>query len=182
MPETGDVQILQPSCVKTLVQRRKVSMALDFSDSLHVPKKCKLDNFINKSTSAKVNNSSRGIVRKLEPSELIQKLERSQNSILLVDCRSFISFNVIHIQGAVNVSCADRFNRKRLQQGKVTLVDLFSSKEGRDQFKRRASKEIILYDDGTKELQKLSPENSLYTVLSSLISEGKDAFVLNGKL
>lgn len=85
-----------------------------------------------------------------------------------------------HIQGAVNVNCSDRFNRKRLQQGKVTLLDLVNSKESKDLFKRRGSREVVLYDDGTKDLHQLTTDNALYLVLSSLLREGKEVMVLKG--
>jgi dual specificity MAP kinase phosphatase len=63
------------------------------------------------------------------PKELVTKLRKSK-SMLLVDCRPFVSYNIAHINGAVNVNCSDRFNRKRLQQGKASLVDLVTSKDG----------------------------------------------------
>ena len=73
-------------------------------------------------------------------------------SVLLVDCRPFIAYNVNHIRGAINVNCCDRFNRKRLQQGKAVLADLATTKEGKEMLKKRTWKEVVVYDESLTEM------------------------------
>ncbi|XP_069117824.1 dual specificity protein phosphatase 10-like [Argopecten irradians] len=193
MPECGDIDVLTPAALMTNTilpgGRRRLQLSLDFSslmdsEDFHVPKKlCKLESMsVALSGPLQLNSlaPTPASWRTIQPQELATRLNKVHKTCLLVDCRSFISYNVTHIQGAVNVNCCDRFNRKRLQQGKVTLVDLINSKEAKEQFKRRGSKEVILYDDSTKDLHQLPTDSSLYLVVSSLLREGKEVLVLQG--
>lgn len=184
MPESGDIEVLRQPSITDLPGRRRVALRLDLSslsDDFHVAKRCKLESMnFTFSGALKCNSNSVG-TRTMQPQDLAAKLNKSK-PVLLLDCRPFVSFNIKHIKGAINVNCSDRFNRKRLQQGKVGIVDLVTSKEGKDIFKRRGSKEIILYDDHTSDIHQLPSETSLHLVLSSLIREGKEAFVLKGGL
>lgn len=194
MPESGDLEVLPPPAVTSeLVSgRRRVALRLDLStfdftcgksDDFHLPKRCKLEsmNYSLDSCALKQQNTNSEALkaRTIQPQELVTKLKKSK-AVLLVDCRPFVSYNIAHINGAVNVNCSDRFNRKRLQQGKASLVDLVTSKDGKDLFKRRGSKDIILYDDHTKDIHQLSPETSMHIVLASLLREGREAYVLKG--
>ena len=195
MPESGDLEVLPPPSVTSeLVSgRRRVALRLDLAsfadftcgrtDDFHLPKRCRLESmsYSISSGALKQQNLNNDCLkaRTIQPQELAVKLKKSK-SVLLVDCRPFVSYNIAHINGAVNVNCSDRFNRKRLQQGKASLVDLVTSKDGKDLFKRRGSKDIVLYDDHTKDLNQLSPETSMYIVLASLLREGRDAYILKG--
>lgn len=191
MPESGDIDVLRPRSLPSgLSDRRRLggSLKLDFSalgsaDDYPVSKKCKLEsrNFGSAAYAGNYNvSSSPTTARTLLPQDLALKLNKSKQ-ILILDCRPFMSYNTNHIQGAVNINCSDRFNRKRLQQGKVSLVDLVTTKEGKDLFKRRLTKEIILYDDQTSELHQIASETSMHLVLASLLREGKETFVLKGE-
>ncbi|KAK3093278.1 hypothetical protein FSP39_013599 [Pinctada imbricata] len=189
MPELGgDVDVLRPSSVtpsELLPCRRRLGLSLDLGkgNEFHMPKRCKVDpmNFSLNGLTSLGGSNFLCSARTMQPQELASKLQKSK-PVLLVDCRPFVSYNINHIQGAVNVNCSDRFNRKRLQQGKASLVDLVSTKEGKDLFKRRGSKDIVLYDDHTKDVRTLTPDNGLHLVLTSLKREGKEAFVLRGGL
>eukprot|EP00079_Xenopus_tropicalis_P025451 XP_012818730.1 PREDICTED: dual specificity protein phosphatase 10 [Xenopus tropicalis] len=77
---------------------------------------------------------------------------------------------------------SDKISRRRLQQGKITVLDLISCREGKDSFKRIFSKEIIVYDDNTNEPSRVMPTQPLHTVLESLKREGKEPLVLKGGL
>ncbi|KAL5009121.1 hypothetical protein ScPMuIL_014702 [Solemya velum] len=191
MPESGDVDVLRPRNLSSgLSDRRRLgrSLKLDFSaigstDDYPVPKKCKVEsmNFCSAYNGNYNVSSSPTPARTMLPQDLASKLNKSKQ-ILILDCRPFMSYNTNHIQGAVNINCSDRFNRKRLQQGKVSLVDLVTTKEGKDLFKRRLTKEIILYDDQTSELHQIATETSMHLVLATLLREGKETFVLKGGL
>lgn len=194
MPESGELEVLPPPSVTSEIVsgRRRVALQLDFDftcgktdDFHHLPKRCRLDSMnysISGSALKQQNTNTESLkARTIQPQELDTKLRKSK-SMLLVDCRPFVSYNIAHINGALNVNCSDRFNRKRLQQGKATIVDLVTSRDGKDMFKRRGSKDIILYDDHTKDIHQLSPETSMHIVLASLLREGREAYILKGIL
>lgn len=115
-------------------------------------------------------------------SELASKVRRCRpKSLVLLDCRPFIAYNMGHIRGAINVNCADRFNRKRLQLGKANLVDFLSSKEDKDLFRKRTCKEVIVYDDSTTDSENVAFNQPLITVLCALIDNGKEPVLLQGQ-
>ncbi|CAH1261533.1 dual specificity protein phosphatase 10-like [Branchiostoma lanceolatum] len=121
-------------------------------------------------------------VRTIGPEELAQRLAGMQKQPIMLDCRSFIDYNLNHIDGALNVSCSDRFSKKRLQQGKASLADLVPNKEGRDILMNRLSREIIVYDESTSEPEQIQPSQPLHVVLDSLFKEGRQAAILKGGL
>merc|ERR1712038_252933 len=105
-----------------------------------------------------------------------------RQSFLLLDCRPFIAYNVNHIRGAINVNCCDRFNRKRLQQGKASLADLATTKEGKEALKKRNWKEVVVYDDCTEELATLPTSHTLFLVMNSLVEDQRQPIMLVGGL
>jgi len=102
--------------------------------------------------------------------------------VLLVDCRPFIAYNVNHIRGAINVNCCDRFNRKRLQQGKATLADLATTKEGKETLKRRDWTEVVVYDDSSDSLETLPVSHTLFLVMNALVEDHRQPVMLLGGL
>lgn len=109
-------------------------------------------------------------------------MELFGSAVLSVDCRSFVCYNVSHIKGAVNVNVADRINRRRLQTGKVTLVELASSREAKDALRRRGYREIVVYDDSTADLDRIPQNHPLMLVLASLVGDEREPSFLIGKL
>merc|ERR1739844_36933 len=107
--------------------------------------------------------------------------KHGKNSILL-DCRPFIAYNVNHIRGAINVNCCDRFNRKRLQQGKATLADLATTKEGKELLKKRNWKEVFVYDECSESLENLPSSHTLFLVLNALVEDHREPVMLLGGL
>lgn len=189
MPES--VEILSPHTHETihgtLPRRRAVGLKLNL-DSLgaledRMPKRCKLENLAVPYTAPiSTSMAPPAAVRVMSPSELSTRLSKTKQTVLLLDCRTFLAYNNCHIQGAINVNCTDRLNRRRLQQGKVNLLDLVSTKDGKDMFRKRMVKEIVVYDDHTDDLTKVSSDNAMHLVLTTLLREGKDAYVLKGKI
>jgi dual specificity MAP kinase phosphatase len=102
---------------------------------------------------------------------------------VIIDCRPFMEYNKSHIQGAVHINCSDKISRRRLQQGKITVLDLLSCREssGKDSFKSIFSKEIVVYDENTMDPQRVTSLQPLHVVLDSLRREGKDPIVLKGR-
>ncbi|KAL0964974.1 hypothetical protein UPYG_G00275140 [Umbra pygmaea] len=129
-------------------------------------------------------------VRVIHPNELAKRLARCPMghpvgpTPVIIDCRPFMEYNKNHIQGAVHINCSDKISRRRLQQGKITVLDLLSCREspGKDSFKGIFNKEIVVYDENTLDPQRLAPSQPLHVVLDSLRREGKDPVVLKGGL
>lgn len=120
----------------------------------------------------------------LHPDALRRKIERSLVSnvpFLIVDCRPFLAYNINHIRGAINVNCSDRFNRKRLQQGKAALADLATSKEGKELMRRKSIREVVVYDESYSDIDRLPNGHPLYLVLSSLVEDGREPLFLVGE-
>ncbi|XP_048841894.1 dual specificity protein phosphatase 10 [Brienomyrus brachyistius] len=131
---------------------------------------------------------STGATRVIHPNELAKKMTRCPKGHqigpvpVIIDCRPFTEYNKSHIQGALHISCSDKISRRRLQQGKITVLDLISCREGKDSYKGIFSKEIVVYDDSTSDPSRLMPSQPLNVVLESLRREGKDPLVLKGGL
>jgi hypothetical protein len=123
-----------------------------------------------------------GLAKKLDTksSNQCSKQHGAKNNFLLLDCRPFIAYNVSHIKGAINVNCCDRFNRKRLQQGKASLADLATTKEGKEMLKKRNWKEIIVYDDSSDDLTSLPSSHTLFLVIKSLVEDLRSPVMLVG--
>ncbi|XP_026855607.2 dual specificity protein phosphatase 10 isoform X2 [Electrophorus electricus] len=127
-------------------------------------------------------------VRVILPNELAQKMTHCPMGHpvgpvpVIIDCRPFLDYNKSHITGAVHINCSDKISRRRLQQGKITVLDLISCRQSKESFKGIFSKEIVVYDEGTVDPGRLSPSQPLHVVLESLQREGKDPIVLRGGL
>lgn len=184
MPDSGQIDILTPTL--SLPERRRAGLKLEFGSLNVVAKKCKLETLssfdLNSEDGLSEVSSSPFPARTITSHELASRLSNGRaKNMLIVDCRPFLDYSKAHIRGSINVNCIDRQNRKKLQQkGKVALVDLVTTKEGKDIFRRRASKEIIVYDDTTDDTH-LNSDNAIASVLSLLFWEGRDAFVLKGE-
>ncbi|XP_066998079.1 dual specificity protein phosphatase 10 isoform X2 [Anabrus simplex] len=154
------------------------------------PKRCKLESVsLPASPCSESATLQRSLVMKrvrpLDADSLVRKLQRctskTTRNFLVVDCRPFIAYNVNHIRGSINVNCSDRFNRRRLQQGKATLADLATTREGKDLLKKRTFKEVVVYDDCTTDFDRLPTSHPLFLVLTTLVEDNRDpAFLLGG--
>ncbi|XP_056436945.1 dual specificity protein phosphatase 10 [Gadus chalcogrammus] len=102
---------------------------------------------------------------------------------VIVDCRPFTEYNKGHVRGAVHINCSDKISRRRLQQGKVTVLELVSCREAKDSFRGGVfARDLVVYDDSTSDPARLAPSQPLSVVLESLRREGKDPIVLKGGL
>ncbi|KAL7633793.1 UNVERIFIED_CONTAM: hypothetical protein RMT77_015749 [Armadillidium vulgare] len=120
--------------------------------------------------------------RTIEPVDLARRLTKAQKmrSFLLVDVRSFVAFNMSHIRSAINLNCSDRINRRRLLQRKAGVVDLAVSPAGRDVLKKRCFKEVIVYDDSSRDIELLSQHHPVLLVLMALLEDNRDPLLLKG--
>lgn len=105
-------------------------------------------------------------------------------SVILVDIRPFLAFSRRHISGALNVNCATRFSCRRLREGKVALVDLVTSEEGKKEFQGRLDqdKEVVVYDEESQGIDNLPVNHPTSLVVSALKKEGVNVRLLKGKI
>ncbi|CAL4163469.1 unnamed protein product [Meganyctiphanes norvegica] len=121
--------------------------------------------------------------RALDPAEVARRLTKTQHKMktfLLLDLRPFMAYNRSHVRSAINLNCSDRFNRRRLQLRRASVVDLAASPHGRDLLKKRCFKEIIVYDDYTTDLEALPPQHPVYLVLMALLEDNREPLLLKG--
>lgn len=129
--------------------------------------------------------STSGKWKCVSPCELAQRLNDvdSSNSaeFLVVDCRSLMAFNGLHIRGAIHVNCTG-IGRKRLSQGKAKLKDLISSAEGKERFiSGGVGTTFVIYDELSTVPDDCNPCRPICLVLQTLLKEGKNISVLKGK-
>ena len=121
-------------------------------------------------------------VRYCSCQELAKRLSAGRSpTCALLDVRPFMLYNQSHIQGATNLNCMDRFNRRRLQLGKASLAELASSKEAKELLKRRTFREFVVCDEGTTDLALLPASHPLFMVLGALLEDNRDPVLLTGE-
>ena len=112
------------------------------------------------------------------PQELSSRLDNT--NVILIDTRSFMSFNKKHISGALNVNCTNPCFRRRLAKGKTTVGDLITSEDGKALFRSRSGKDVVVYDEDSQEIDNLPANHPTVLVLKSLNKEGTRASLLRG--
>lgn len=113
----------------------------------------------------------------------------SEDQLLILDCRPFVSYNANHIIDSLNVSCSDCITRKRLMTGRASLGDLVSGTEDAKERYRRAvlnarsaagSVQFVVYDDDTEDFESLPVGHSLRLVVSCLRKAHVQVYYLYG--
>jgi hypothetical protein len=121
------------------------------------------------------------------PSELADRLHAHSDGstdVFILDCRSFISFNLNKIRGALNVCCTDRCSRRRLTSGKSSILDMVKgTDEEKESFKKYLqSADVILYDDNTSELDGLKDTNNTLQLVGKVLQlQGATVKYLKGR-
>lgn len=119
----------------------------------------------------------------MSPEELAARLNSDPNSVMTLDCRSFIAYNICHVPGALSVCCSNKLTLKRLQCGKLKLSDIVSGDEGKEEYStKKGHTDIVVYDDTTSDFNCLTPSSPLRLVIDTLHKEGEEVFVLIGGL
>ena len=122
-------------------------------------------------------------VKTILPKDLAIKLNSDKDSkLLLLDCRPFIAYNLSHISGALNISCCDRFTKRKLERGKASVGDLVSGHQNAKNIFKEYLKgsDIVLYDENTTDIKELPSSNPLSLVLSNLVKDGHEVYILKG--
>ena len=70
--------------------------------------------------------------------------------------------------------------KKRFMAGKIGLADLVTTEEGRKRFKTLSAHRTVVYDEDTTTIDNLATSNSVYLVVSCLLTMGQMPFLLEG--
>ena len=65
-------------------------------------------------------------------------------------------------------------------QGKASLADLATTKEGKEALKKRNWKEVVVYDDSSEDLSSLPYSHTLFLVIKSLVDDLRKPIMLTG--
>ena len=114
-------------------------------------------------------------------SQLAERIQKCPDSFILLDCRPFIAYNMVHVTGALNLNCCDRLTRKRLLCGKIRLEDVISGLPGKEEYKKKKDNcDIIVYDEESNQLDRPGPPLPLKLVVNLLKQEEHNVFYLKG--
>ena len=104
------------------------------------------------------------------------------NSLLIIDCRSFLAYNSGHIVKAHNVHCPPIVRRR--SGGSLSLENILRCQQTRDQLANGIIRKIVVYDDKTDDIEHLPIDSILALVLKGLSCSSSEfeTFFLYGKL
>jgi hypothetical protein len=103
---------------------------------------------------------------------LANLLQEKANEVLMVDLRSFMSFNQCHLQSSINV-CIPSSLLKRKTFSLSNVESTIGCDKSREKFKNRQGTEIILYDSDCEKVKK-------NCVLSTLVQKLRDESLVTG--
>ncbi|XP_073980311.1 dual specificity phosphatase puckered isoform X3 [Rhodnius prolixus] len=170
----------------TTARREGLRLALNRSMSEPgPPKRCKLETTsLPASPCVESATIQRAMIlaslRRITPDLLAERMSSSVIPPLVLDLRPFIAFNVSHIRGSVNIACSDRISRRRLEQGKACLADLATTRLGKEMLRKRTYKEVIVYDENTTDMDRVSNNHPLFLVITSLVEDQREPVLLLG--
>lgn len=120
-------------------------------------------------------------VRTLESAEVARRITRAHKPkpFVLLDLRPFFHYNLRHVRSAINLNCSDRFNRKRLQLRRASVVDL-AAPAMREHLKRRGYRDVIVYDESTTDIASLPSDHPVFLVLSAILEDNREPLLLKG--
>ncbi len=108
----------------------------------------------------------------LAAQKLMIMIEGKEN-LLVVDSRSFLEYNDGHVLGSVNIQ-SSKLIRKRLEQNKLSINDLLKCSQ-------RHYDTVVVYDQNTTDVARLSNEHFLWLVAKKLTEQFNSVFYLKGK-
>lgn len=115
----------------------------------------------------------------LAPLTVVNMAGSLSQKCIVIDCRSFLSFNAAHIKGSLNIHCPPILKR-RLHRGTSTLDCLLTSPESK---RRLADAEtLILYEDRTQDWKDLEMDNTMKIIYMLLRREriNKNLYFIKG--
>ncbi|XP_067879543.1 dual specificity protein phosphatase 2 [Heterodontus francisci] len=105
----------------------------------------------------------------IESCDLMQTLLEEQGGLLILDCRSFLSFNDSHIRGSRNVYCNTIV--KRRSKGAIALDCILPEEGIRAALARGRYPRVLVLDERSPSSAALSRDNTARLVLNTLNTE-----------
>lgn len=109
-------------------------------------------------------------------------LEGDVPDCLVLDCRSFLSFNSSHIPGSYNV----RFSTivRRRARGGLGLEHIVPNEDTRNRLLCGDYQSVVLLDDRSSDLSQAKKDGTLMLAVTALCRDrcGADVFILKGKI
>ncbi|XP_059834191.1 dual specificity protein phosphatase 16 [Hypanus sabinus] len=110
--------------------------------------------------------------------KLVGLLENDIEKVLVIDSRSFVEYNASHILYAVNINCS-KLMKRRLEQDKVQIIELIQH-SAKQKIEFDAKQEVVVYDQCTQDVSRLSSDCFLSVLLSKLEKKFNNVFLLTG--
>lgn len=107
--------------------------------------------------------------------DYLEKKEDEDGATLLLDCRSFLSFNDCHISSAVNAYCPSILRRR--SRGKLPLHVLIPSAEVRDKLARGYYAVLVLYEENSSGAREIEDLSALRVVNRCLLQQQQEGMV-----
>ncbi|XP_076878860.1 dual specificity protein phosphatase 1 [Brachyhypopomus gauderio] len=119
-------------------------------------------------------------VPSMEPSSLRALLDRGQPDCLVLDCRSFFSFNSSHISGSTNV----RFSTivRRRARGALGLEHIVPNEDTRNRLVSGGYRTVVFLDDRSVDIGQVKRDGTLMLAVTALNRNacGASVFLLKG--
>lgn len=109
-------------------------------------------------------------------------LEDDVPGCLVLDCRSFLSFNLSHITGSANV----RFSTivRRRARGGLGLEHIIPNEDTRNRLLSGGYQSVVLIDDRSSDLSQAKKDGTLMLAVTALCRDpcGMRLYILKGKI
>lgn len=89
--------------------------------------------------------------------------------LLVIDCRSFMSFNNNRIVNSINIHCPPIL--KRRSGGFISLENIVPCESKRSELQRGLLTDVLVYDDNTVHLNQAPKDSNLLSVIKSLLKQ-----------
>lgn len=117
----------------------------------------------------------------IDCASLCSLLEDEVPGCLLLDCRSFLSFNSSHISGSTNV----RFSTivRRRARGGLGLEHIVPNEDTRTRLLSGEYQSVVLLDDRSLDLSQIKKDGTMMLAITALCRHpcGASVFILKGK-
>jgi hypothetical protein len=110
-------------------------------------------------------DSDDNFVAPISPLTALNLARSKPHRCIFVDCRSFLAYNVAHINDSLNIHCPPILKR-RLQRGSATLSSLLTCPESKIVVDEAET--LIYYNDGSYNWDEIENDTTI-KIVSSLI-------------
>ncbi|XP_041033408.1 dual specificity protein phosphatase 8-like [Carcharodon carcharias] len=110
-------------------------------------------------------------VKAIRANRLATMLQGQKEKMLVIDCRPVADYHILHVLNAVNI-CASKITRKSLARALLSLAT--------PQIKDPEAKELVLYDQETKEAKSPPASDIIAVLLRKLEKQFNNVYFLKG--